>query len=289
MFQQVEVFHQPRGIREAVRLLRAGGTQARMVAGGTDIVVQVGRDIRVLVDITRLPLSYIRWDEDAWAIGATTTMAEIENSPAIHALAGGILARAAATCGSIQIRNMATIGGNLANASPAADMAPPLLALDAAVVIADERRRRVAPLDGFFRGPGQTILGTALLAEIRVPRPSARGRSGWSFQKLGRTETDIALVNVAAGLTVDSKGVCNWARLALGAVGPVPMRARNAEKLLVGRKLERGSIEEACAEVGREIQPVGDIRAPAGYRREAACVLSGRALEECADRAEVSL
>ena len=259
------------------------------MAGGTDLVVQDGRDIRCLVDITRLGLSYIRRDRDAWAIGATTTMAEIQDSPAIRALAGGILAQAAACCGSIQIRNMATIGGNLANASPAADTATPLLALDAAVVMADERRRRGAPLDGFFRGPGETVLGAGLLVEIRIPEPPRRGRSGWSFQKLGRTETDIALVNVAAGLGVDSRGACKWARLALGAVGPVPMRAHGAEKLLVGRMLERGPIEEACAAIGREIQPVGDIRASAEYRREAARVLAGRALEECAEQAGVAL
>ena len=156
MFDTVEAFYRPGTVREALRLLQNGKNRARVVAGGTDLVVEADRSIRFLIDITHAGLSYIRRKGKACVIGATTTMATLEHSPAIRALAGGILARAAATCGSVQIRNMATLGGNLANGSPAADTATPLLALDAEVVLADARGRRKIPLAAFYSGPRKT-------------------------------------------------------------------------------------------------------------------------------------
>jgi carbon-monoxide dehydrogenase medium subunit len=288
MFDQVEVYHRPRSIREAVRLLRAGGRRARLVAGGTDVAVGADPGIRSLVDITRLGLSYIRRDGDAWAIGATTTMAEIERSSPILRLGGGILAKAAATCGSVQIRNMATVGGNLANASPAADTAVALLALDATVVVAGERTQRRIPLTSFFSGPHKTSLNGGLLVEIRIPI-SAGGRTGWSFQKLGRTESDISLVNVAAGFQVDARGRCKWARIALGAVAPTPLRAVGAEGLMAGVSINEETLQPVLDEVTREVNPVADIRASAEYRREMARVLTERALRECAAQAGCAL
>lgn len=240
-------------------------------------MVEGGRSIRFLIDITHAGLSYIRRRGKACVIGATTTMAALENSPAIRALAGGILARAAATCGSVQIRNMATLGGNLANGSPAADTATPLLALDAEVVLADARGRRKIPLTEFYSGLRRT---RALIVEVAIPALPRGGR--WSFQKLGRTESDISLVNAAAGLQLDSQGRVKWARIALGAVAPTPMRAVNAEKLLVGCKVDQSTLAEVCDEVAREVRPITDVRASAEYRREMCRVLVRRALEECA-------
>lgn len=258
------------------------------MAGGTDVVVKPDPGIRSLVDITRLGLSYIRRDGDAWVIGATTTMAEIEQSPAILRLGGGILARAAATCGSVQIRNMATVGGNLANASPAADTAVALLALDATVVVAGERAQRKIALTSFFSGPHRTALNGGLLVEVRIPIP-AGGRTGWSFQKLGRTESDISLVNVAAGFQADARGRCKWARIALGAVAPTPLRAVAAEKLMAGVPINEETLQPVLDEVAREVNPVADIRASAEYRREMARVLTERALRECAAQARCAL
>jgi carbon-monoxide dehydrogenase medium subunit len=277
MFDTVEAFYRPGTVREALRLLQNGKNRARFVAGGTDLVVEADRSTRILIDITRAGLSYIRRKGQACVIGATTTMATIENSPAIRALAGGILARAAATCGSVQIRNMATLGGNLANGSPAADTATPLLALDAEVVLADARGRRRIPLTEFYSGPRKT---KTLLVEVVIPVPPRGAR--WSFQKLGRTEDDISLVNAAAGLQLDSKGRAKWVRIALGAVAPTPIRAVNAEKLLLGRKVDRSTLAEVCDEVEREVRPITDVRASAEYRREMCRVLVGRALQECA-------
>ncbi len=289
MFDLVEAFHRPASIREALRLLHAGGRRARIVAGGTDVVVQADPDIRSLVDITRLGLTYIRRAGGGWAIGATTTMAEIEHSAALRTLAGGILVAAAKECGSVQLRNMATLGGNLANASPAADTAAPLLVLEAQVAIARERSRRKMALSDLFLKPGETALGRALLVEILIPVPPRGARTGWSFQKLGRTESDISLVNTAAGLQVDAKGVCKWVRIALGAVAPVPLRARAAEALITGRKLDSSLLEQAGEEAAREASPITDLRATAGYRREMCRVLVKRALAECVERAGYSL
>jgi CO/xanthine dehydrogenase FAD-binding subunit len=284
MFDHVEAFHRPNTIPEALRLLAKGAGRGEFVAGGTNVVVQADRSIRFLVDITRLGLDYVHQGSRACVIGATTTMSGLENSPAILALANGILARAASTCGSVQKRNMATVGGHLANASPAADIATALLALDALVVVADSRGRRKIPLADFYTGPHRTVLGRALIVEIVIPPLPRGGYIGWSFQKLGRTEIDISVVNVAAGLQVDLRGCCRWTRIALGAVGPTPLRVRSAESRLVGQRLERDLLERVCDAVAREVRPITDFRASAEYRREMSLVLTRRALGECAVR-----
>jgi len=285
MFDQVEAFHRPSSIPEALRLLRSAGRGGRFVAGATDVAVQADRSIRVLIDVTQLGLNYIRRKGQGWAIGAATTMAALENSRAIQSLADGILAKAAATCGSVQNRNMATVGGNLANASPAADTVPPLLALDAVAVLAAARGRRRIPLTEFFVGPNKTVANGALITEIEVPAPPRGERTGLSFQKLGRLEPDISLVSVAAGLQIDRQGRCRWARIALGAVGPTPLRARRAESLLAGQQLNNSLLDRACDEVAREVRPITDIRASAEHRREMSRVLARRALVECVERA----
>jgi carbon-monoxide dehydrogenase medium subunit len=285
MFDHVERFYQPTNLREALLLLRKVGKHGRIVAGATDIVTQGDRSTRFLVDITRVGSNYVRGNHRAYVIGATTTMAELEHSPVIRALAGGILAKAAATCGSIQNRNMATVGGNLANASPAADTAAVLLALDANVMVASSRRKRKIALDEFYSGPHQSTLNGELLTEIVIPSLPSGGRMGWSFQKLGRTETDISLVNVAAGLQADARGRIKWARLALGAVGPTPLRARNAEELLLGNALHEDLLTRVGESVMKEVSPISDSRASAEYRRDMSAVLVRRALRECAAQA----
>jgi len=289
MFDHIEVFYHPKDVRAAVRLLHQGKGKGRFVAGGTDLVVQADRSTRFLVDITRLGLNYVRRNGGGWLIGATTTMAELESSPPIRKMAGGILAKAAATCGSVQNRNMATVGGNLANASPAADTATPLLVLDSVVVTAGPRAKRKIPLSDVFAGPHKTNLNGALLVEILIPALPSGGCAGWSFQKLGRTESDISVVNVAAGLQVDARGSVKRARIALGAAAPTPMRARRAEGLLTGQKLTSSLIDEASDEAAREASPITDVRASAEYRREMCHVLARRALRECAEQAGCAL
>jgi carbon-monoxide dehydrogenase medium subunit len=284
MFDHVQAFHRPSTVPEAVRLLRRAGRGGRFVAGATDVTVQADRSIRALVDITQLGLNYIRRNGGTWRIGATTTFAEIENSPALRSLANGIVSTAAAACGSVQNRNLATLGGNLGNASPAADTVPPLLVLDAVVVLAAARGRRRIPLSEFFVGPHKTVANGALITEIEIPAPPRGGRMGFSFQKLRRVEPDISLVSVAAGLQLDRQGRCQRARLALGAVGPTPLRALKAESVLVAEKLSDTVLGRACDEVARAVQPITDVRASAEYRREMSRVLARRALRECVER-----
>jgi carbon-monoxide dehydrogenase medium subunit len=288
MFEQVEAFHRPASVREAVRLLASGKGRARIVAGGTDLVVEGDPTVRALIDITHSGIHYIRARQGVLEIGAATVVAELRESRAIRALAGGILACAAATCGSVQIQAAATIGGNIAHGSPAADLVTPLLALDATLVLADSHGRRKMPLAGYLAAWGTKALRQSILVAVVVPAANGR-RRGWSFQKLGRTALDISLLNVAAGVQVDRAGRIQWARIALGAVAPTVMRASSVEEALRGRALDRSAVADAAAAVMQAVRPVGDVRAPAEYRREMSGVLTRRALEECAAQAGCAL
>jgi CO/xanthine dehydrogenase FAD-binding subunit len=289
MFDQVEAFYQPSSVSEALRLLEKGRGRARVVAGGTDVVVAGGGSVRYLIDLSHAGLSYIRRRNSVCVIGAATILAELEESTAIRALAGGLLARAAAACGSVQNRNRATIGGNLAQGSPAGDMAPPLLVLEAVVTVADARGRHKMAVGEYLDRVRRKTLLNSLLVEMAIPDPPHGGRCGWSFQKFGRTEVDIALVNVAAGLQLDRRGHVNWARLALGAAAPVPYRAYGVEERMAGRDFDQTLLAAACEQVSREVRPINDVRASAEFRRELSRVLAGRALEECALQAGCNL
>jgi CO/xanthine dehydrogenase FAD-binding subunit len=216
-------------------------------------------------------------------------MAELEASDVIQALAGGLLSRAARTCGSALIRNLATLGGNMANGSPAADMATPLLVLDSSVVMEDAMGRRKLPLAEYLEAARPGRYAKALLVEVVIPDPPRGKGCQWSFQKLGRTAVDISLVNVSAGLQLDSRGRVKWARIALGSVSPAPMRATGAEQRMAGRILDHALLAEIGAEVAREVSPISDARASAEYRREICSVLTRRALEECSAPAGCSL
>jgi carbon-monoxide dehydrogenase medium subunit len=288
MFEQVEVFHRPASVREAVRLLAIGNGRARIVAGGTDLVVDADSTVRALIDITHSGLNYIRTKGGACMIGAATTMAELEESHAIRGLGGGILARAAATCGSVQIRGVATVGGNIANGSPAADLVTPLLVLEAVVVLVNAKGRYKLSLADYLAMRRAKAGGRSLLVEVSVPA-AKRKRCGWSFQKLGRTEIDISLVNVAAGLQVNRSGHLEWARIALGSVAPTVIRAGATEGIMRGRPLNAETVAEAAEDVMRRVSPISDVRASAAYRREMCRVLTRRALEECAAQAGCAL
>jgi len=289
MFDRVEAFCRPASVPEALRLLQRGKGKARIVAGGTDVVVAGADDLRILIDITRAGLNYIRPRAGGVAIGATTTLAEIEESELLGKAAGGILCRAAATCGSVSIRNLATVGGNLANASPAADMATPLLVLDASAVVAEARGRRKVSLADYLAGVSAGRFAQAILVELVFPLPRGGQHCGWSFQKLGRTVVDIALISVAAGVQLDSHGRVKQARIAMGAVAPTAVRMPAAEGRMEGRTADAALIAEAAAEVERAVQPISDVRASAEYRREMSAVLTARALRECVEAAGGSL
>jgi carbon-monoxide dehydrogenase medium subunit len=199
-----------------------------------------------------------------------------------------VLREAAMSTGGVQIRNMATIGGNLCNASPAADAAPPLLVLEAEVDIASLKEVRTIPLANLFAGPKMNSLRPGeLLTEIRFRVPLTR--SGASFHRLGRRRgMTLSLVNAAAYVATDG-ALCQEARVALGSVAPTPIRVLEVEGMLKGERLSQRLIEEAAVACRRSIAPVDDIRASAEYRREMACVLTKRALNDAWVRARGNL
>ncbi|MBI1997697.1 MAG: xanthine dehydrogenase family protein subunit M [Deltaproteobacteria bacterium] len=271
-----------RTLGDATALLRRYGTKARLLAGGTDLFLRMERRVvepGVVVDLKKVrALQGIKASAKGLTIRATTLMDEIVSSHLIQRRYR-IVADAAAAVGSIQTRNRATLGGNLCNASPAADTAPPLIALGARARIAGSRREREISLEDFFLAPGKTCLQSdELLKEIFIPSPA--GKAGSSFQRCTRTAMDIALVNCAVFLSlVPKRGLISDIRIALGAVAPTPVRARPAEDVLRGKNPDRGAIEEAAVVATASASPIDDVRSSASYRREMVRVLTRRAIE----------
>jgi len=273
----------PASLEEAVALL-AASPNARPVAGGTDLVVQL-RDGRrhagELVDISHLGLAGIRERDGGIEIGACTPMAEIASHPAVRRRLPA-LAEAAGLVGAWPIQNRATLGGNLANASPAADTVPPLMVEEALVSVAGPGGRRTLAVDDFFLGPGRSALsGDELIVSVFLPQPPA-GRVVERFVKVGpRREQIIAMVSLAGRAVVAGDGTLTAIRLALGAVAPTPVRGRQAEAYLTGRRPDQVVVLEAARLLQLDIAPIDDVRAPAGYRRIAVAVLLDRFLGAC--------
>lgn len=278
-FRPSEYF-KPKTLSEALSLLEKYDGTARPIAGATDLFVKKNPEIKQLVDIRDIGLNYIEEDGSDLVIGATTTLSEIEDSPTVKGGSFRALREAVHQIGCVQVRNTATIGGNLCNASPAADSASVLIAMDATARIVGPKGERDVPLEEFFQGPGKTVLGSSdLLKELRIPTPSPN--SGIVFMKIGRTAVDIALVNASVRVTFRSKtSICGDARIVLGAVAPVPMRARKAEKLLVGNEISDDNIVKVAETAAAETQPISDVRASAAYRREMSKVLIRRAIKQ---------
>ncbi|MGH7843848.1 MAG: FAD binding domain-containing protein [Candidatus Binatia bacterium] len=280
--EPLEIFT-PTSVREASNLIRERGGGGRFLAGGTDLVIAIkekGLVPKYVVDLKRIPrLSGIREEPDgSIIIGALTTMRAVETSPLI-VKRFPFLARSAAEVGSIQIRNRATIGGNMANATPSADVAPSLLVLDVKAKIAGADRERIIDLENFFRGPGQTVMGPdEILTELTIP--AADPRLSGEYNKFSPREMmDLAYVGVAVALVLgERERRCEDVRIALGAVSPTPMRARNAEALLAKQILTEELAERASIEAARESKPISDVRSTADYRREMVRAMSKRAL-----------
>jgi carbon-monoxide dehydrogenase medium subunit len=222
-------------------------------------------------------LSYIEEKQDLLVIGALTTIADVANSEIIQRKTP-ILSLAASQLGNPLTRNRATIGGNLANASPAADMAPPLLALEASIHTerANKKGRDIL-LASFFLEESETVLQEdEIITEITIPKPE-RNEKG-SYFKLGKREaTAISIVSIAVMLEMEGK-LCRKARVALGAVAPTPIRARGVENMLEGEEITSELIRDCTAVLLKEISPISDIRASADYRKLATTVLLKRAI-----------
>jgi CO/xanthine dehydrogenase FAD-binding subunit len=285
---KVRAYHRPKHLDEAIKLLSEPDAGRTVIAGGTDLLVNarymVG--VREVVDLRDLGMDHMfscdvsNCGEDMWVIGSYATMRQVARSPEVQWLASGILARSAAVCASPNIRNMATLGGNIASALPSADTPPTLIALDAQVALIGPQGRRDVPLSDYFTGPAQSIRQPGeIIYEILIPLNGSNLRGG--FYKIGRLSDDIAMVNAAATLMIQD-GTIAQARVVLGAVAPTPLRVRVAEAALEGQP-PTGEVFQRAANLAVEAaRPISDQRASADYRRRMSGVATLRALRQAA-------
>ncbi|MEW6667308.1 MAG: xanthine dehydrogenase family protein subunit M [Thermodesulfobacteriota bacterium] len=280
---------EPKTVEEAISLLEKHNGRAKVIAGGTDLMVQV-RDGRIspefVVDIGGIPgLDYIHYDEDqGLGIGALTPIRSLEKSPVLQRHLP-ILSQAAGQLGSVAVRNVGTIGGNLCNAAPSAETAPSLIALGGSARIVGPGGERKVPLEGFFAGPGKTVLSPGeLLVEVQVPLPAPHTKG--IYLKHGiRGTIDLAVVGVAVVIAFEADRLtCKDVRIALGAVAPTPIRAPSAENVLKGKKLDEGLINRSAKVAVGETRCISDVRASAEYRGEMVEVLTRRALKGLMER-----
>lgn len=242
-----------------------------LMAGGTDLLVRIKQDaIRPLrvIDLKGIrELEGFSLSGNGFSIGALTKIRTLETSPEVvkHA---PLLAKAASKLGSVQVRNKATLGGNLCNAAPSAETAPALLALDAQAEVYGREGVRIVDLREFFSGPGLTVLKEGeILTSLKIPLNAQR--QGAVYYKLSiRKAMDIAFVGVAVLLEIDKDDRIGKARIALGAVAPTPIRAPEAEKVLMGRVLDEKMIRESAELAAKSCSPISDLRASAAYRKE---------------------
>jgi carbon-monoxide dehydrogenase medium subunit len=273
-------------------MLAENGPDAMPVAGGTNLVVDLRAGAchpKALMDLGKLQeLRGIRLENGAagsrphLVIGACTTLTDVLESQLI-AQYTPVLREAAAVFANPLIRNRATVGGNLADASPAADTAPPLLVLEAEVELSTQGGSRWMPLEEFLVGVRKTLLQPhELLTAIRWPVPPSE--SSGAYHKVGLRKADaISVLSVAVMLTLDESGQCGQARIALGAVAHRPLRAREAEDLLAGQPLDLEVIAEAASLVAKAARPISDIRGSAAYRQRVTEVVARRLLTQAAD------
>jgi carbon-monoxide dehydrogenase medium subunit len=276
----------PATLDEAVALLARVGDGASLLAGGTDLLVQLKERVKRpshVVDLKRIPgLGTLSFDPaHGLVLGALATTRAVELSPVTQRHYAS-LARAATDFASIQVRHRATVVGNVCRASPSADTLPPLIADGAVLSVVGPAGAREIPVGAFCRGPGRTALAPGEVATgLRVPAPPPR--TGKVYLKHGRrAQMELATVGVAVTLTLDATGACRDARIVLAAVGPTPLRATGAERALAGARPDAAALD-ACADAAmRDARPIDDVRASADYRRAMVGVLVRRAVAEAA-------
>jgi CO/xanthine dehydrogenase FAD-binding subunit len=277
---------EPESVEDALALLSKYNGKSKIMAGGTDLILQIRNKALkpgYVIDITRIPdLDYITFDDQqGLRIGALTTIRALEKSVELQKKYP-IISQAAGQLGSVAIRNVATIGGNLCNALPSAETAQVLVALSAQGRSIRPGGERTSPLEGFFTGVGETILKpNELLLEIIVPRLEPN-TSGLYIKHSARGSIDLAIVNIAVVMTMEpDQKVCKDARIVLGAVAPTPLRAKKAETVLKGKKIDGALIDRAAQVASDEARPrEGSIRGSFEYKKEMVRVLTARAIRE---------
>ena len=275
------LFYKAAELKEACALLSKYGKRAKILAGGIDVMAAVNRKLlspEIVISISSSGLDYIKAEGDSLVIGSTTTHSEIVRSALVQEKTP-LLVEMTKQIGSPAIRNMGTIGGNLVNASPAADTGTSLLALGARLKLVSASGERDVAVEGFFTGPGETVLeSNEILKEVVIPSQNADSR--WAWYKLGKRKADIcSVVSVAVALEMDGN-ICRLARIALGAVAPIPLLARQAGGLLEGKKPDEALIEKVAKTASEETTPIDDVRATAWYRRKVSETLVKRLLDQ---------
>jgi carbon-monoxide dehydrogenase medium subunit len=277
----------PATIPEAIKLLQQHGDDAKILSGGQSLIPMMKLRIArpaYLVDINRIAgLSYVKEEGGFLKIGGLTREAELEASPLVHSKYP-ILLDTAHVIADPQVRNLATVAGNLAHGDPANDHPATMLALGAQVVATGARGERVIPIENFF----VTLFTTALqhgeiLTEIRIPIPPAH--SGGAYFKLERKVGDFATAAVAAQVTLDASGAVQRAGIGLTNVGPIPIKAKAAEDSLRGKKLDAAAVAQAAQLAADASHPSSDLRGPAEYKKGLVKELAKRALSRAAERA----
>lgn len=283
---------EPATLPEALGLLANEGDASAALAGGTDLLLRIRRGVRKyrsVVNIKFVPgLTGLTWDARCGlTMGALTTFRTIEQNEYVrqhyHALV-----EAARVVAGVQLRNLATVGGNIGNASPSADSVPPLAALGATIEIASAAGTRVVPIEECISGPGRTVLTPGeIFTAVRVPAPQTR--SGNAFSRFSpRAAMDIGIASVAASVTLDAEGRCSDCRIALGAVSPIPLRATAAENALRGERIT-SAIADTSGELAATVtKPISDIRGTAAYRRAIVRTLTMRVVQQAAARAAIA-
>ncbi len=285
-------YEAPHSIGEAVELLKSGnGADARVLAGGTDLLVQMQLGLRspgLVVDVKRIPeLISTALDDQKLRLGASVCAAEIVENKQIGELYPGLV-ESTDLIGSTQIQGRASLGGNLCNGSPAADTVPALIALGAEAVVAGPAGQRTVPVESFIKSPGETVLQDGeLLVEFRIARPAPRSGDAY-LRFIPRTEMDIAVVGAGVNLTLDEDGTCVAARVVLGAVGPTFIVVPEAAEALIGTRIDEQALQRAAEASSAAANPIDDKRGTVAYRRKVAGVLTRRSAGIAAERARES-
>lgn len=282
-------YYEPTNVNECVELLNQYGSEAKLLAGGTDLVVRLrSRAVKVntVISLNAMPeLERIYKVEDGLVIG---TMAKLGDIAASDLFAGPwqVVKKGAGNVSSMQVRNVATLGGNICNASPSADTVPGMIVSDAEVCIAGPEGERTVLLEQFFEGPGKTVLKQGeLVTSFKLPNQAAG--NGTAYKKYAiRGDTDIAIIGVAARIKLSDAGVVEEAKIALGAVAPTPIRVPDAENMLIGKVLTEELAAQAAQAAADACTPITDARATKGYRKEMVRVWTRHVLLEAQKNAK---
>ena len=283
-------YESPKTIESATKLLDLEGPSAKIFAGGTDLLVQINEELieppGMLVDIKQIPQTRaVEFNVDQVSIGAAVTGAELGENERLKSMWPGVV-EAVELIGSAQVQGRATIGGNLCNASPAADSVPALIAANAKAMIAGPGGPREIPIEDISVGPGKTSLRQGeFVVSILLPLPDKASGDAY-LRFIPRTEMDIAVVGAGASISLNDDGTCRDARLALGAVASTPLLVDAASEILVGNRLDDEVLARLAKSAAAACSPIDDKRGTIEFRRKVAGVLACRVIEKAWHRAE---